>query len=242
MKKERKTIWDLYARVYDNIFLRLLPWWRMVEITLKKLDLEEGSRILDAGCGTGNFLLAFLRNQKNMQAVGVDFSPAMLNRCKNKLKEADNVFLLPADLNCPLPFSDEDFDGVICINVLYAVKKPQSFLKEINRVLKREGKLLLVTPISQPAMRPVFKEHVQLVRKKMSFFWPFYVIAQILWLAPSLFLFVYINLKILKKCDYSFFEEGDLRKLVDLSGFNIENLERVYGGQNWFLLGKKRTC
>ena len=49
-----------------------------------------------------------------------------------------------------LPFDSESFDKIICINALYYSSNPQKTFSEISRVLKKNGKVLIVTPFMYP--------------------------------------------------------------------------------------------
>jgi SAM-dependent methyltransferase len=51
-----------------------------------------------------------------------------------------------ADLNRPLPFPDESFDGAVCVNVLQLLAAPPRTVTEVRRVLRHHGKFLLQTP------------------------------------------------------------------------------------------------
>ena len=106
--------------------------------------------ILDAGCGTGNYLESLSPFVKTM--VGVDASEGMLNFAR--AKNLPNVELQHATLQ-NLPFKDQTFDGVMvnfvlhhlddtegCDNGFPAVQKA---LHEIRRVLKHGGALIIQT-------------------------------------------------------------------------------------------------
>ncbi len=83
---------------------------------------------LDLGCGAYSYL----------PSVGFDLSPQMLklnNCCKEKVQ---------GDVEEKLPFKDESFDSVTAIFVLNYVQNYQQLLREIKRVLKPKGGLVLV--------------------------------------------------------------------------------------------------
>jgi|SRR3990170_1538389 len=52
--KNNSLFWDIYAKLYDTLNL-LEPYQRLHREVLQSLELKGGERILDAGCGTGNF-------------------------------------------------------------------------------------------------------------------------------------------------------------------------------------------
>jgi len=92
--------------------------------------------ILDAPCGKG--LLAAALRQREFRVFGVDIEPDARNLL-------DGSFEI-ADLNCRLPFEDESFDLVTSVEGIEHLENPHGFLREINRVLKPDGWVILTTP------------------------------------------------------------------------------------------------
>ena len=107
-------------------------------------------RLLDAGCGTGNYLRAISPHVAHI--VGVDASQGMLESAR--AKELPNVELQQSTLQ-DLPFKDASFDGVMVNFVLHHLDNTegcdngfpavQLALKEIRRVLKPSGALIIQT-------------------------------------------------------------------------------------------------
>jgi len=106
-------------------------------------------RVLDAGCGTGNYLAA-LRGRVG-ELVGLDLSPRMVARARHKLRGQAQV--VRADMR-ELPFADATFDGVLANMVLHHLDQTvgdapfpgaDRFLVEVNRVLRSGGVLLMST-------------------------------------------------------------------------------------------------
>ena len=94
--------------------------------------------VLELGCGTGHWT-EFLVNQ-GLSITAIDISEAMLKQAKGK-KLKQTIFL-KADAS-KLPFADESFGSIISITMLEFTENIQGVLKEINRVLKPEGILIL---------------------------------------------------------------------------------------------------
>lgn len=94
-------------------------------------------RMLDVGCGIGDMLVY----RKN--TVGVDVNPRTVEFCKLRAVEA---YLMVADA---LPFASGDFDSVLMDNVLEHIVEPQPLLREVRRVLKPNGSLLIGVPGSR---------------------------------------------------------------------------------------------
>ncbi len=101
----------------------------------------ESFRVLDAGCGDGEFL-TFLR-ALGYRVSGIDVSVAAVEKARERCPGAD---LQVASLEERLPFADAAFDAVWCTEVLEHLFDVHAMLAECNRVLKNPGALLLTTP------------------------------------------------------------------------------------------------
>ena len=153
-----KLLWQLYERFYDLVLLSLIPYQRMLLKAYHKLAPVKGQHYLDAGCGTGNLMKLLHEKNPDIKLTGVDFSPAMLKCASNKLAKSDSeISFLELDLNRELPFVSQSFKGATCINVLYALKKPEHALKELNRVLVDNGRLIVITPLMNPGIVDIIK-------------------------------------------------------------------------------------
>jgi broad specificity phosphatase PhoE/ubiquinone/menaquinone biosynthesis C-methylase UbiE len=105
-------------------------------------SLRPGARVLDAGAGTGALALAFAPHAA--EVIGVDLSPAMLERAEQArvVRKATNVYFRWADA-ADLPFSDGSFDLVVSRNLLNYVAEPAALLTGFDRVLRPNGRLLM---------------------------------------------------------------------------------------------------
>lgn len=115
-------------KIYHESYLVLSELSKHIQEAVAELT-GNSLRILDVGCGVKPYLPFF--KYKAASYIGVDTSLA------------PNV-----DIICvaeQLPFTDESSDVVICTQVLEHVNDPQKVLKEMHRVLKREGTLILST-------------------------------------------------------------------------------------------------
>jgi ubiquinone/menaquinone biosynthesis C-methylase UbiE len=129
----------LFAAVYDRI---VEPLEREVlgERRARLLAGLEG-RILDVGAGTGANLPHFDRGAR---VVALEPDPAMRKRLAAKLAGAPvPVELVAADAES-LPFPDASFDAVVCTCVLCTVADLDRALAEARRVLKPEGRLIVL--------------------------------------------------------------------------------------------------
>jgi ubiquinone/menaquinone biosynthesis C-methylase UbiE len=107
-------------------------------------DVRGCKRILDAACGNGRYSKFLLRHaDPDAVLTAFDLSPAMLRRARKHLKSA-RVSLAVADLT-RLPYADGWFDAIVCGWVLEHLPDPRSGLRELARVLRPGGKLLLMS-------------------------------------------------------------------------------------------------
>jgi phosphatidylethanolamine/phosphatidyl-N-methylethanolamine N-methyltransferase len=138
---------DKIRQRYD----RLAPWFDSLEGFLegllfrryrKKLWAQvQGEHILEVGVGTGkNF--GFYPERARMTAI--DFSPKMLEQARRKQERKQvHVHLDLMDVQ-RLYYADNSFDTVIASFVFCSVPQPRKGLKELHRVLKPGGQLLLL--------------------------------------------------------------------------------------------------
>jgi SAM-dependent methyltransferase len=119
----------------------------MLTVDFHRLKIAPGSRILDAGCGTGRHLFEAYRFEGS-QVVGVDLNWEDLRKARYTLYtmgEANRGSWAVSRADATrLPFRDESFDLVICSEVLEHVPDNRAAVAELVRVLK-PGKDLVVS-------------------------------------------------------------------------------------------------
>jgi ubiquinone/menaquinone biosynthesis C-methylase UbiE len=104
-------------------------------------ELAPADRALDLGVGDGRLAGAI----QATRLTGVDVSQVALDRARTRLPDAELVLVAPDE---PLPFADNVFDLVVCIETLEHIRDVQLALSEIRRVLRPGGRLALTTPAS----------------------------------------------------------------------------------------------
>jgi 2-polyprenyl-3-methyl-5-hydroxy-6-metoxy-1,4-benzoquinol methylase len=100
------------------------------------LGLPAGTRVLDAPCGAGALSLALVENGFDVTALDLDASARAVLGAR----------LLLADLNGPLALADARFDLVCSTEGIEHLESAFAFLRELRRVLRPGGTLLLTTP------------------------------------------------------------------------------------------------
>ena len=138
-------IYDKVADYYDKAFApfekRFLEKWRGEALSF----LPDNSRILEIGAGTGaNF--KFYPNAKC--AVASEVSIKMLKLAKRK---TDVIHLVQADAE-NLPFPANHFDAAFATLVFCSIPKPETAFAELKRVVKNQGKIVLLEHIRPNGM------------------------------------------------------------------------------------------
>jgi len=136
------------SNYFDKIADKYDKWYQTkvgnyVDTTEKDLIFSllksKNGLALDLGCGTGNYTLELFK--RGFEVIGVDISKEMLKIAKKKFPKS---FFIRADAY-KLPFKKETFDLVLSITMFEFIKKPEEVLKEIYKILKPGGELIIGT-------------------------------------------------------------------------------------------------
>jgi ubiquinone/menaquinone biosynthesis C-methylase UbiE len=149
----RVVIWlyDVYARRYDRI-KNFDAEWEAIMLArpiLTVLHEVASPLILDVATGTGRLPLTLI-NEPDFRGhiVGLDYSRLMLKVAAEKLAALEPEARWQVDLVCQpaqaLPFADETFDAVTCLEALEFMPDPNAVITELVRVA-RPGALILIT-------------------------------------------------------------------------------------------------
>lgn len=116
-----------------------LPW----------LELTPAAHALEVACGSGGPAL-FLAQTTGARVTGVDIDQqgiAQANRMAQKLGLANQARFQQADASQPLPFDDETFDAIVCVDAINHLPDRLAILREWRRILKPGGRLLFTDPL-----------------------------------------------------------------------------------------------
>ncbi len=140
-------LYDWAAPSYERIkrFSEEDEQWFLGLPLARALELIDNPLVLDVGTGTGRLPRALLFQPAfRGQVIGVDLSRRMLSHAVESTRPyPGRVTLIWQDAQT-LPFPDDTFDAVTCLEVLEFTPNPKAVLRELVRVL-RPGGVLLVT-------------------------------------------------------------------------------------------------
>jgi SAM-dependent methyltransferase len=130
-----RTGYDRWADFYDATPNPVVALDRRV--TLHTFDAAPGTRVLDAGCGTGAHLKSLQR--KGLRALGLDLSRGMLRVARHA---APDAWLAQADLNRAFPVCPGSVDAVLSSLVSEHLTDLPRFFREAFHALRHGGRLI----------------------------------------------------------------------------------------------------
>lgn len=137
--------WDKVAWIYDFVegIYNGKVYRGTGEVVAK--EISEDDSVLECACGTGAISTCIAARCKHL--IATDMSHGMLKQAEKKLKKYDHVEVKSADIN-KLEYEDGVFDKVVAGNVIHLLDDPYAALKELLRVCKTEGKVIIPTYIN----------------------------------------------------------------------------------------------
>ncbi len=222
MHDQSKIISDMFSRIakrYDlaNDLLSLGTHRLWKKKALRLLNLQPNDRFLDLCCGTGDFLI----QAHQRYSIGADLSHTML---KEAHKRNSHLPLICADGET-LPFHNTSFDKVIIGFGIRNIPQTVKALQEIHRVLKPDGKLVILE-FSKPRSKFFSKIYLFYLNKILP------IIGG--WLSKDKSAYEYLAQTI-----QSFPDGEDFLKLMGTSGFEKVNDTRLNFGIASIYEGKK---
>lgn len=114
---------------------------KLIKYLFERFNMKSGMKILEPGCGRGEFLIEF--KNLGMEVQGLDRSEEIKN-----LLEKENIKLEVCDIekNVVLPYPDNCFDIIYNKSFMEHLHHPDIFLKEAFRILKPGGMILCLIP------------------------------------------------------------------------------------------------
>jgi len=153
-------------RVYNhpNLIIRFVESTRVKQLLNHLLPIKDSDKILAAGCGEGHIE----KYLKNGEITLIDISKEAIRRAKDGLGPQNNHKFIVGDLE-KIPVRDNYFDKVECSEVIEHVMSPKRMLKELQRVLKPNGTLVITFP-NEPLIN--FFKNVLIKLHLFNYFFP----------------------------------------------------------------------
>ena len=139
---EKETYWSKFANDFEERTNYVVGKndMELIETFLSKQKAL--GRTLEVGCGNGTYSKILILEAENLTAT--DFSDEMVAVAKERLKGVENVRVEKA--NCfNLSYPDSSFNTVFMANLLHIIREPEKAVAEGKRVLKKNGKLIVIS-------------------------------------------------------------------------------------------------
>ncbi|MDO5062468.1 MAG: methyltransferase domain-containing protein [Peptostreptococcaceae bacterium] len=138
--------WDKVAFIYD-LFADLYNG-KTHAILCRKIEslIEPEDDVLECACGTGMLTVRIAPRCRSM--VATDLSPNMLKKAQKKCRMYDDLTFEQSNI-LHLKHPSERFDKVVAANVIHLLDDPYQALRELDRVCKVGGKMIIPTYIQK---------------------------------------------------------------------------------------------
>jgi len=148
----RKTYFGKAADSWDKRF-HTPKLSSFLEKLVLQFGLEQGQNILDVGTGTGVLIPYLIRAVgPDGSVTAVDYSEKMIQVCKKKHLHLRNVSIKLGNIE-EIAFPTESFDADICFGVFPHLENKEKALRNINRILKPDGKLIIAHALSSEELK-----------------------------------------------------------------------------------------
>ena len=111
---------------------------KLAKYLFSRYDLKKGQKLLDVGCGRGEFLKGFI--DSGLDGFAVDRSEAVLKYLPNSNFKKSDVE------NQGIPYQDNFFDIVYSKSVIEHFYNPDKLIREVFRILKSGGLIITLCP------------------------------------------------------------------------------------------------
>jgi len=134
--------WSRFPDTYDQKQEYVVGRELLDEIVGDLQHLGDLGDVLEFGCGTGYFTATIAGQSKSLLAT--DLSDILLEAAKIRLRNLPKVTVQKQNcMNTSL--ASESFDSVFMANLIHVVENPGKVLQECHRVIRRSGRIVIVT-------------------------------------------------------------------------------------------------
>jgi SAM-dependent methyltransferase/esterase/lipase len=257
-KAEEREFWKRYLSHFKYI-CNIHDYWNLLENIYDNLGgTWSGQRILDAGCGNGNYgffllLKQVYKRRQNSQFLGaapcfyygIDFVYEAVSEAHRRIQELQQSLLKEtglstnrplflhnefavADLEVGVPFPDNFFDQICCNLVVSYLQTPEKVVAELCRVLRPGGKLVVSSLKPNPDLSEIYRNFVAVADTEEEI----NEARKLLNNAGA------IKVKEIRGL-YYFYSEGELKRLFRRCGLRQIRVVRSFGDQANMIIGRK---
>jgi SAM-dependent methyltransferase/alpha-beta hydrolase superfamily lysophospholipase len=259
-KAEEREFWRGYLSRFTYIY-NIHDYWNLLEAIYNNLGgAWSGQRILDAGCGNGNYAFFLLLKQtyKYRQTpgllatqpcfyYGLDFVYEAVLEAQRRIEELQQNLLREigvspthpllvrnefavTDLEVGLPFPDKFFDQICCNLVISYLHRPEKVIAEFCRVLRPGGKIVVSSLKPNPDLSEVYRNFVSAAKNEEEIT----EARKLLSNAGA------IRVKEMRGL-YHFYSHAELRRLFHNGGLRAIHMLRSFGDQANVLIGRRES-
>lgn len=146
VKEKSSKRFNKWSLKYDKSILQFFVFRRSHNVFFENIVQDHAAqRILDVGCGTGEFAVKLKKHKKDARVFGIDISSDMINIAKAKAKVNANIdidFRL-GDVD-HMPYEDNYFDYITCAHSFHHYPHKKKAMREMFRVLRNNGKVMII--------------------------------------------------------------------------------------------------
>ena len=121
--------------------LMLVGNQKVIEDSVKRLNIKSEDKILEVGSGNGQALIEILKNNPKKIKV-IEISPIFRNHLKNKFGKKIEVYENDAK-NLKGIINNSSIDKILLINVIYFLNPLELYLNELKRILNKDGTIFI---------------------------------------------------------------------------------------------------
>lgn len=233
--------WNRYGKIYRNLEAST-PYKKMLADIRHIIKNRDNQKWLDAGCGPGTMIDVILSCiDKYEKIIGVDFDGVMIDQATRRLSHNKDIEIQVSDLSKKLDFSNNEFDTIVANLVLsyviifdnqyVGIEALRETLKEMYRLLKKDGLIVWTTPTEDVNFFKVFLASWRQVFNPLT--------PQYIYYGPQVL--SYAN-KIRAKGRsfiYHFLQQKELEAIMTSIGFKDVVIKKTFAGQAYLISGVK---